>query len=71
MSTASDLLTLYLAAEKKILLGQSTQLGDRTLTLANLAEVRKERENLERRVAAENRSQMGFGRAGFSQADFS
>ena len=68
MSIASDLLALYLAAEKKILLGQIAELGDRRLTLADLAEVRAEREKLERRVAAEG-SSSGAGR--FQVADFS
>lgn len=53
MSTASDLLALYLAAEAKILAGQSASVGDQSLTMANLAEVRAERKLLERRVAAE------------------
>lgn len=68
MSIASDLLALYVAAEKKILLGQSVSLGDRNLTLANLSEVRAEREKLERRVAGETRQS---GSARYSVADFS
>lgn len=67
MSIAADLLALYVAAEKKILLGQSVALGDRTLTMANLGEVRAEREKLERRVAGESSS----GSARYSTADFS
>lgn len=70
MSIASDLLTLYVAAEKKILLGQSVALGDRTLTMANLAEVRAEREKLERRVATESNTS-SLGSARYSVADFS
>lgn len=54
MSAASDLLTAYLAAELAILSRQSYTIGDRQLTLANLAEVRRERAILERRVAAES-----------------
>jgi hypothetical protein len=53
MSTASDLLALYLAAEAAILQGQSTRMGDRMLTLADLSEVRAERKELERRVNGE------------------
>lgn len=53
MSTASDLLAAYLAAELAILKRQSFVIGDKTLTLANLAEVRRERAQLEKRVAAE------------------
>jgi hypothetical protein len=53
MSTATDLLALYLAAEAAILQGQSFRHNERMLTMADLAEVRKERRDLERRVAAE------------------
>jgi|GEM_PF-1390614 hypothetical protein len=71
MSTAADLLALYLEAEARILRRQSYTLGDRTFTLANLAEVRRERERLEKRVAAEATG--GAGRVGprHLQADFS
>ena len=73
MSIASDLLALYVDAEKKILLGQSVALGDRTLTLANLADVRREREKLERRVAAETAAAGGtsLGSARYCTPDFS
>ena len=73
MSIASDLLALYVAAEKKILLGQSVGLADRTLTLANLAEVRREREKLERRVNAETAAASGstLGSARYCTPDFS
>jgi hypothetical protein len=54
MSTITDLLAAYVAAELAILGGQSYQVGDRTLTRANLAEVRRERAILERRVTAES-----------------
>ena len=57
MSTASDLLDLYLAAEAKILSGQSTRMGDRMLTMADLGAVVAERKSLERRVQAEGNSQ--------------
>lgn len=53
MSTASDLLAAYIAAELAILQRQSFVIGDKTLTLANLAEVRRERALLEKRVASE------------------
>jgi hypothetical protein len=54
MSNASDLLALYLTAEAAILQGQSSRLGDRMLTMADLAEVRAERKALERRVQSES-----------------
>lgn len=59
MSTASDLLTLYIEAEKKILKGQSFQFGGRQLTMANLSEIRAEREKLERRVLQEEQALKG------------
>jgi hypothetical protein len=71
MSAASDLLALYLAAEAKILAGQEATLGDRRLKLADLAEVRAERQNLERRVEAENRAAAGSVGARHQLADFS
>jgi hypothetical protein len=58
MSTASDLLALYLAAEAKILSGQSTRMGDRMLTMADLSAVVAERRNLERRVQGETSGQV-------------
>lgn len=70
MSTASDLLALYLAAEAKILLGQSSALGDRQLTMADLADVRAERAKLERRVAAETNSAAGSSGARHLLANF-
>lgn len=56
MSTASDLLALYLAAESAILSGQEYRMGDRSLKLADLSEVRAERQRLELRVNSESRS---------------
>lgn len=59
MSTASDLLQLYIEAEKRILKGQSYEFGGRTLTMANLSEVRRERQGLERRVIQEQQAAKG------------
>lgn len=70
MSAASDLLAAYQAAELAILQGQSYGIGDRTLTRANLSEVRREREKLERRVANESAGAIGRG-ARHRLADFS
>lgn len=71
MSTATDLLALYLAAEAKILGGQSYTIGDRQLARADLAEVRRERKELERRVAAETRVAAGDVGPRHQLADFS
>jgi hypothetical protein len=67
MSTASDLLAKYLAAESAILSGQEFRMGDRALKMADLAEVRAERQRLELRVNAETRG----GSPRYQTADFS
>lgn len=54
MSTATDMLAAYLAAETAILDGKEVRFGDRTLRLEDLAEVRKGRMEWEQRVAAES-----------------
>lgn len=57
MSTATDMLALYVAAESDILTnGSSSAFGDQALTMANLAEVRAGRREWEKRVAAESLS---------------
>lgn len=71
MSTATDMLALYLAAEEKILGGQSTSINGRALTRANLAEVVIERREWERRVAAESRQATGNYGERHQLADFS
>lgn len=67
MSTASELLALYIDAEKKILQGQEVLWGDKRLTRADLGRVQTERHRLEQRVAAEQRR----GRPGYSRVRFS
>ena len=70
MSTATDMLSAYQDAEKKILLGQSVRFGERQLTRADLAEVRAGRREWEAKVAAE--IVIANGRTpGLSVADFS
>jgi hypothetical protein len=71
MSQASDLLAAYLEAELAILKGQTVTLGDRTVGMADLSEVRAERRDLERRVAAEERAAAGDSGARHQVADFS
>lgn len=70
MSTASDLLALYVAAETKILSGQSHRMGDRMLTMADLGMVQKERANLERRVQQEANTAAGQSGARHQLASF-
>lgn len=71
MSTATDMLADYLAAERALLKGRSFQWGDRQLTRADLAEVQKGRREWEQRVAAERRRAAGdTSPARYSLADF-
>ncbi len=53
MSTATDMLAKYLAAEAAILTGQTVRWGERLLTRADLAEVRKGRQEWETKTAAQ------------------
>lgn len=59
MSQATDMLQLYTDAEAKVLAGQSVAWGDRTLTRANLAEIRAGRAEWQRAVSAENARNAG------------
>lgn len=65
MSTATEMVALYLEAEKKILKGQVVKMGERNLTMANLSEVVAERKQWERRVASENNKGRGYSLASF------
>ncbi|GAB3755136.1 primosomal replication protein PriB/PriC domain protein [Lysobacter olei] len=62
-------LTNYLAAEQKILLGQSYRMGDREVRRADLAEIRAEIARLQSLVARE-KAQAAGGGSGFRQANF-
>lgn len=66
MSTATDMLAQYLAAETAILGGQVYKWGDRQLTRADLAMVQAGRREWERKAAAESRG----GGIGVQLADF-
>ncbi|BBL75585.1 hypothetical protein [Methylomagnum ishizawai] len=76
MSTATDRLQAYLAAERAILSGgQSVQVpglhgGTTQVTRADLAEIRAEIVQLERQVASEARAARGCGGPRYSQASF-
>lgn len=65
MSTATDMVTLYIEAEKKILKGQSVQMNGKQLTMADLDKVVTERKNWERRVQAERNLGRGNSLASF------
>lgn len=66
MSTATDMLAKYLAAEAAILGGQSYRWGDRQLTRADLSMVQAGRREWERKVATESRG----GNVGVALANF-
>ena len=73
MSTATDMLAAYMAAESALLLGKTTTFQGRTLTLENLQEIRAGRQEWERRVAAEQGAAAGaptIGGLGYSVATF-
>jgi len=53
MTTATDMLAKYLAAEAEVLGGKTIQFNGRTYTSENLADIRKGRQEWERRVQAE------------------
>jgi len=69
MSTATDMLALYIAAEKAVLKNQSYVMGTTTLTRANLAEIRKGREEWQAKVNDEAAASQG-GSSLYSVADF-
>ena len=70
MSTATDMLAAYRAAESALLLGKTTTFQGRTLTMENLADIRKGRMEWERRVAAEQGGAATIGGLGYAVATF-
>lgn len=70
MSTATEMLALYIAAEKAVLKGQAFRMGERQLTRADLTKIVEGRKEWERRVAAETAAAAGT-RDGYAVADFS
>lgn len=71
MSTATDMLAAYLAAEVAVLKGQSYRLGDRQLTRADLAEIQRGRQEWQRAVAAEQNTAAGFRGEGYGLGAYS
>lgn len=71
MSQATDMLQAYIAAETKILAGQSVSMSGRMLTRADLGEVRAGRLEWQRVVDAEQRTAAGGGGPRYSVAGFS
>lgn len=69
MSTATDMLAAYMAAEVALLQGKTTTFQGRTLSMENLQEIRKGRMEWERRVAAEQGGAT-VGGLGYAVASF-
>ena len=69
MSTATDMLALYIEAEKAVLKGKQVTFGDRTLGRENLQEIIKGRKEWQIAVNKENAKSQG-GSSLYSVADF-
>lgn len=67
MKTAQEMLDFYLQAEQSVLQGQTVRYGERLLTRADLAEIRKGRQEWQ---ALLDREAAGPRRARFAIADF-
>ncbi|MCE4371780.1 MULTISPECIES: DUF6148 family protein [Xanthomonas] len=67
MTTAQEMLTSYTQAELAVLKGQSFRFGERMLTRADLAEIRKGRQEWQ---AAVDRESNAGRRARWATADF-
>lgn len=70
MSQANDMLQRYIDAETSVLAGQSVSWGDRSLSRANLAEIREGRREWQRVVNQEKNAARGGG-SGAALANFS
>lgn len=70
MSTATEMLAAYIAAEAAVLQGQAITVAGRSLTRSNLAEIRHGRAEWQRAVTAEQVAAAGHSTSRFSQADF-
>lgn len=69
MTRAQQMVDKYIEAEMAVLEGRSVTFGGRTLTMADLNQIRDGRKEWERRVATEATATHG-GRAGYSLATF-
>lgn len=66
MTTAQEMVDFYTTAEIAVLGGQTVRFGERTLTRADLEQIRAGRREWQARLDAESRR----GRAGWATADF-
>ncbi len=71
MSTATEMLAKYLQAESAVLGGQSITFNGRTVSRADLAEIRKGRQEWEKKAQAEEGvGAPSIGGKGFAVATF-
>lgn len=73
MSTATDMLAAYVAAEQAVLEGKKARIGDDELHLEDLDRIQAGRREWERRVAQETSAASGapsFGGIGYSVGRF-
>lgn len=70
MSTATDMLALYIEAEKAVLSGKSYTINGVTMTTENLSEIRKGRQEWQLKVNKEDAATQG-GSSLYSLVDFS
>lgn len=70
MTIATEMVAKYLEAETALLLGKTVSFGNRTLSAENLAEIRKGRQEWERRAQAEQNGGATIGGMSFSVARF-
>jgi hypothetical protein len=69
LSTAIDMVALYIAAEQAVLAGKSYSVNGRQLSRENLTEIRQGRREWEQRVIEESAATQG-GSALYSVADW-
>ena len=69
MSTATEMLALYIEAEKAVLLNKSIMVRGRSMSKEDLSEIMKGRKEWQGRVNAESASTSG-GSSLYSVADF-
>lgn len=69
MSLATEMLALYIQAEKDVLKGKSISVNGRSMSSENLSDIVKSRKEWQRVVNGENAKKSG-GSSNYSVADF-
>lgn len=65
MATATEMIALYIEAEKAVLTGKTVEINGRRLSRENLADIRAGRMEWERRLKIENNMGKGHSLASF------